>query len=77
MDKPTVDELMDDILAVVCYPNRREGEYTAKELYDNAGMDTSYESFRGILDSNVTKGKLTKRWAMVLGQKKIVYKKAK
>lgn len=75
MDKPTVSELMQDILDVVSYPNREEGEFTPKELYNNAKMDTSYESFRGILDSHVAKGKLAKRWAMVDGKKQIVYRK--
>ena len=77
MDKPTVDDLMQDILSLVSYPVRQTGEYTAQEIYDNSGRDTSYESFRGMLDSNVAKGTLKKRWAIVDGRKKIVYKKAK
>ena len=76
MDEPTLEDLMQDILDVVSYPNRDAGEFTAKELFDRSGMDTSYESFRGILDSNVAKGLLKKRWAMVLGKKMMVYRKA-
>jgi len=76
MVEPTLDELMQDILGIVVYPNREVGEFTAKELFEKAGMNTTYESFRGILDSKVDRGLLSKRLAMVDGKKFMVYKKA-
>lgn len=75
MDEPTLEELMQDILEIVVYPNREAGEFTAKELFEKSGMDTTYESFRGILDSKVDRGLLEKRMAMVDGKKFMVYKK--
>lgn len=74
MDKPTIDELMDDIIALVMYPDRQADEFTADELLDRSNSSTSREVFRNMLDRKVDAGLLGKRNAMVDGKKRIVYR---
>lgn len=77
MDKPTIEELMDDIIALVMYPDRQADEFTADELLDRSNSSTSREVFRNMLDRKVDAGLLGKRNAMVDGKKRIVYKMLK
>ncbi len=74
MDKPTIDELMDDIIALVMYPDRQADEFTVDELLDRSNSSTSREVFRNMLDRKVDAGLLGKRNAMVDGKKRIVYR---
>jgi len=74
MDKPTIDELMDDIIALVMYPDRQADEFTADELLDRSNSSASREVFRNMLDRKVDAGLLGKRNAMVDGKKRIVYR---
>lgn len=74
MDKPTIEELMDDIIALVMYPDRQADEFTADELLDRSNSSTSREVFRNMLDRKVDAGLLGKRNAMVDGKKRIVYR---
>ena len=76
MVEPTLDELMQDILEIVAYPVRERGEFTAEELHERSGMSVTYEVFRNMLDRKVSAGELSKRWALVDGGKRVVYKKA-
>ena len=75
MDKPTLDELMDDILSVVSEPEREECEFTSDELLERSKTSATAEVFRNMLDRKVAAGVLSKRWALVNGKRKIVYRK--
>lgn len=77
MDKPTIEELMDDIIALVIYPERDQDEFTADELLGRSNSTASKDVFRNMLDRKVDIGQLSKRYAMVDGKKRIVYKMLK
>ena len=76
MDKPTVDELMQDILNIVALPEREVGEYTAKEIADASQGSVTAESLRHRLERSVASGTMKKRFAIIDGKKALVYSKA-
>lgn len=73
MDKPTVNELMDDLLAMVFIPERAEGEFTPGELAEKSGI--TMEAMRHRLERLLDSGLVEKKYAMIDGLKKLVYKK--
>ena len=75
MDKPTIDELMQDLLAVVNGPTRDEGEFTPEELAVVEGVTTDVMAKR--LLSAHSLGKVTRRKLVVDGRIRFVYRLAK
>ena len=75
MDKPTVDELMLDLLAAVNGPKREPGEYTPEELAVVDGVTIDVMSKR--LLAACRAGKITRRKLFVDGRIRYVYKVAK
>ncbi len=75
MDKPTIDVLMQDLLAVVNGPEREEGEYTPEELAKVQGVTTDVMAKR--LLSAHRAGKVTRRKLFVDGRMRYVYRLAK
>lgn len=72
MDKPTIDVLMQDLLAVVNGPEREEGEYTPEELAKAQGVATDVMAKR--LLSAHRAGKVTRRKLLVDGRMRYVYR---
>jgi len=75
MDKPTVDELMLDLLAVVNGPKREPGEYTPEELAEAEGITPDIMGKR--LLAACRAGKITRRKLVVEGRIRYVYRLAK
>ena len=75
MDKPTVDELMLDLLAVVNGPEREPGEYTPEELAAPEGVSVDVMQKR--LLKAAREGKITRRKLFIDGRVRYVYRLAK
>ena len=75
MDKPTVNELMRDLLAAVAGPEREEGEFTPEELAEEQGVSTDVMCKR-LLRAH-REGKLARRKLYVDGRIRYVYRLAK
>lgn len=75
MDKPTVDDLMKDLLAVVNGPTREEGEFTPEELAVVESVTADVMAKR--LLSAHRQGKVTRRKLFVDGRIRYVYRLAK
>ena len=75
MDKPTIDELMKDLLAVVNGPKREEGEFTPEELAVVEDVTTDVMAKR--LLAAHRQGKVTRRKLVVDGRIRYVYRLSK
>lgn len=75
MDKPTIDVLMHDLLAVVNGPKREEGEFTPEELAEAEGVTPDVMAKR--LLSAHRQGKVSRRKLFVDGRMRYVYRLAK
>lgn len=75
MDKPTVDELMLDLLAVVNGPKREPGEYTPDELAEAEGVSVDVMAKR--LLSATRNGSISRRKLFIDGRVRYVYRLAK
>lgn len=75
MDKPTIDELMHDLLTVVNGPKREEGEFTPEELAVVEDVTTDVMAKR--LLAAHRQGKVTRRKLYVDGRIRYVYRLAK
>jgi len=75
MDKPTVDELMLDLLAVVNGPKREAGEYTPEELAVADGVTVDVMGKR--LLAAYRAGKIARRKLVVDRRIRYVYKVSK
>lgn len=75
MDKPTVSELMQDLLNAVNGPEREEGEFTPEELADGQGVTPEVMGKR--LLSSYRKGSVTRRKLFVDGRIRYVYRLVK